>query len=342
MPGDPRDSTTVAQTLADWATGHFGGPVTVHGAPTTIGGGLDSYLHSIALHGAALPAEWHGPLVVRLLPATDRDEQAAREVAVQRWCAQRAFAVPTVVAVFAAGELFHLPTQVMQRVPGLPMLAAITKAPWRAGRLVDLLAATAHRLHGLPTDGWPGPSQPTATVDQRLGLPRRAVESLGLPELSAALARAETVAPLAVGSERVVCHGDFHPLNVMVDGDAATVLDWTDATLGPREADVSRTLLLFHVASIAANGAAERAALRVVGPWLERRYRRAYLAHAELDPVLLQRWEVLHLVHGWAQVEMLRAGAFAEESSAAGSQLPDAVPTFLRARFELAAAAVGA
>ena len=33
----------------------------------------------------------------------------------------------------------------------------------------------------------------------------------------------------------VVCNGDFHPLNVMVDGDRASVIDWTDAGLGPRQ-----------------------------------------------------------------------------------------------------------
>ena len=70
----------------------------------------------------------------------------------------------------------------------------------------------------------------------------------------------------------MICHGDFHPLNVLVDGDDAWLIDWTDAALGPREGDVARTLLLFEVASIAAGSSVERAALSWLGPRLERRF----------------------------------------------------------------------
>jgi aminoglycoside phosphotransferase (APT) family kinase protein len=338
---DARDAHDVARRLAEWASARFGGAVEVAGSPAPISGGLDSYLHAIELSGGVLPAEWRGPLVVRLLPSTDREEQARREAAVQRWCASVGFPVPVVLDVFAPGEVFDLPTQVMRRVPGRTLLAEATKRPWTTPRLIDRLAATADRLHRLPTEGWPGPAEPTASVDQRLSLPRRAVETLDQPDLRRALDRAERAAVDAIGGERVVCHGDFHPLNVLVDGDDLTVLDWTDASLGPREADVSRTLLLFNVAHIGASNRAERAALRAVGPWLERRYRRAYTSRASLDPDRLARWEVLHLVHGWAQVEMLRAGAFDGETSASTDAVPSNVATFLKQRFEQAATAVG-
>ena len=131
-----------------------------------------------------------------------------------------------------------------------------------------------------------------------------------------------------------MCHGDFHPLNVVVDGTSSAVIDWTDAGLGPREADVARTLLLFHVAAMAADGAVERGALRIAGPRLARRYRRAYEAGVGLDPGLLQHWELLHAVHGWAQVEMLRAGGFDGASSSSADAVPDDVARFLQARVE--------
>ena len=114
----------------------------------------------------------------------------------------------------------------------------------------------------------------------------------------------------------MVCHGDFHPLNVMVDGERASVIDWTDAGLGPREADVARTALLFHIAAIAANCAVERAVLKVAGPASSRRYLRTYEAGRPLDADRMRVWEVLHAVHGWAQVEMLHAGGFDGASSA--------------------------
>ena len=41
----------------------------------------------------------------------------------------------------------------------------------------------------------------------------------------------------------VVCHGDFHPLNVIVGPTSATVVDWTAARLGPPAFDVAFTAL---------------------------------------------------------------------------------------------------
>ncbi|MBR5880104.1 MAG: phosphotransferase, partial [Clostridia bacterium] len=43
-----------------------------------------------------------------------------------------------------------------------------------------------------------------------------------------------------------VCHGDFHPSNVIVTEDGtAYILDWSHATQGNASADVARTYLLF-------------------------------------------------------------------------------------------------
>jgi aminoglycoside phosphotransferase (APT) family kinase protein len=137
-----------------------------------------------------------------------------------------------------------------------------------------------------------------------------------------------------MGGPAVVCHGDFHPLNVMVDGERASVIDWTDAGLGPREADVSRTALVFHIAAIVAGNAIERAVLKVAGPRLSRRYLHTYAKGASLDAERMGIWEVLHGVHGWAQVEMLHAGGFEGSSSAEPAKVPASVGTFLRERVQ--------
>jgi len=43
---------------------------------------------------------------------------------------------------------------------------------------------------------------------------------------------------------RKVLHGDFHPDNVFLDGDTATVIDWVDACCGDPAADIARTMWL--------------------------------------------------------------------------------------------------
>lgn len=339
---DPTDPVAVGDALVHWAADRFGGSVALAVAPTVLSGGFDSHLHALSLEGEGLPPEWRGPLVVRVLPTADRQEQAEREAAVQAWATATGYATPTVLAVVEPGGPFGRPTQVMQRLPGTTLLQAVSNRPWQARRLVDRLAALALELHALPTAGWPGPAEPQALVTQRLHLPRVVAERTGDPALAAALARVDALDPAElVGGPRVVCHGDFHPLNVMVEGDRSWVLDWTDAALGPPEGDVARTLLLLGVvAPIAASSAAERAALRLAGPWLARRYQRTYGAGRTLDPQRLRRWEALHALHGWAQVVMLHDGGFAGESSADGAQeaIPLALATTLRARLEAALA----
>ena len=101
---------------------------------------------------------------------------------------------------------------------------------------------------------------------------------------------------------------------------------------------MSRTALLFQVAAVAATGRVERALLGRAGPALSRRYRRTYEREAPLDAGLVARWEALHTLHGWAQVEMLHAGAFESESSSAGNEMrvPASLGQWLREQCESA------
>ena len=239
-----------AARAASWASERFGGPVTVADATRNIAGGFDSFIHAVDLPATRFRLSGAAPLVVRMLPIADRAPQAAGRPRCRAGARDRGYAAPRVLAVLGPDDGFELPTQVMERAPGTTMLDAFSAKPWRARRLVDQLAGLALRLHALPTDGFP-PDAATL-VDHRLSLPRQVVAELDRPDLAAALDRRRSSAPRALDGPPVVCHGDFHPLNVMVDGERASVIDWTDAGLGPREADVARTSLLFHIAAIAA------------------------------------------------------------------------------------------
>lgn len=336
MAVDPRDPEAVGEALVRWASAHHGGPVELVGPPTAVGAGFDSYIHLVTLTGAVLPEAWRAPLVVRLLPSVDRAPQAAREAAVQGWAADQGYPAPRVLAVLQPDAGLGLPAQVMERAPGTTMLDALSARPWRAFALLRQLADLQLALHALPSAGWPSSTDPQVLVDQRLGLTRRAATQLQHEGLLDALERVRPLAAVAASGPQVVCHGDFHPLNVMVDGERGSVIDWTDAGLGPPEADVARTLLLFHVASIAASSTLERVVLRRVGPRLARRYRRAYEARAPLDETRLRAWEALHGLHGWSQVVTLHAGGFEDASSSEQGRIPLEVGEYLRRRFEIA------
>lgn len=46
----------------------------------------------------------------------------------------------------------------------------------------------------------------------------------------------------------MLCHGDFHPDNIIISRDTVMVIDWMDATIGNPVADVARTSIIFKYA----------------------------------------------------------------------------------------------
>jgi len=43
-----------------------------------------------------------------------------------------------------------------------------------------------------------------------------------------------------------LCHGDFHPGNLMVSGQDIIIIDWIDASSGNPLADLARTTIIFQ------------------------------------------------------------------------------------------------
>ena len=189
------------------------------------------------------------------------------------------------------------------------------------------------RLHTLDPSTWP--NQTVTFAQDRLGPVHWWATELHDPGISAALERAMPIALALDTGPAVVCHGDFHPLNVIVNGDTATVIDWTDAGLGDAMGDVARTALLLRVAGVATAEPALRSVLRAAAPALSRMYLRNYRQIAPFDPARFRLWTTIHLLHGWAQVRALHAGAVGSASERA--QIPEGLAPWLKRRYDLAA-----
>ena len=63
----------------------------------------------------------------------------------------------------------------------------------------------------------------------------------------------------------MLCHGDFHPFNVIQSDEGWKVIDWPDASSGDRCADVCRTYLLFSSISPELGEAYVRIYCRITG-----------------------------------------------------------------------------
>ena len=279
--------------------------------PETKSEGFDSAIHLVDLAGESLPPAWRQPLVLRIKSDAARADEAHREQRIHDWLIARGYPAPAMLAVFDPGTLSDRPVQVLARASGPLLLDAVLRRPWSARKALRLLAHLQARLHSLPVDGFPTDGD---LLDRRLRLVQVTVERLDDPALRSGLERIESLAPRLRAGPTAVCHGDFHPLNVLADAVTATVIDWTDAGLGDPNGDVARTALLFDMASIVATKPIERMILGAVGPVLGRVYLRLYARQAPLDLERLALWRPVHLLHGWAQAASVGAGDVSPES----------------------------
>jgi aminoglycoside phosphotransferase (APT) family kinase protein len=321
-----------AAALRSWLETEYGGTVLDAEAPGSNDTGRATLVHLMRFTGSQLPAEWRGPLVARIHQSRREEETSLREASIQRWCSERDYPAPRMVATFRPDELLALPVQVMERVPGITMLDALKKQPWRALGCIDQLARLQLRLHAISTAEWPEGPEPRL-AERRLGRVRRVAEGADDPDLDAALERVDRLLPTLRAGTPVACHGDFHPLNVLVAGDRTSVIDWTDAALGDRHGDVARTMWLirFGIPQTGMSRPQKAALSRFLGS-LADRYVRAYSREHVLDPVRLRRWGAVQFLDAWGHAAAaIRDGQEPDEADLAGV-------LWVRERFESALA----
>jgi len=120
------------------------------------------------------------------------------------------------------------------RVRGPSMFHILIARPWAVRRQAAVLADLHARLHNASVPGLPS---------QRARLERR-IRSAGEHDPALRDAVLAEVARLPNGN--AVCHGDFHPDNVLISDTGPIIIDWLDASAGRPEADVARSLLLIE------------------------------------------------------------------------------------------------
>ncbi|HDS29201.1 MAG TPA: aminoglycoside phosphotransferase family protein, partial [Candidatus Acetothermia bacterium] len=90
-----------------------------------------------------------------------------------------------------------------------------------------------------------------------------------------------------------ICHGDFHPDNVLMTSRGPMIIDWGPATAGHPAADVAWTILLFRYAGVPpGTPRGIRALLAALRRLMLRTYLRTYarcggLSRKEIQPWLL-------------------------------------------------------
>jgi aminoglycoside phosphotransferase (APT) family kinase protein len=95
-----------------------------------------------------------------------------------------------------------------------------------------------------------------------------------------------------------LCHGDFHPGNVIGAPDRPVVIDWVAATRGDPDADIARTAMILRLGEPPPGASAALRGLALVGrQLLITSHLRAYTRHRPVDRTRLAEWQVVLAAH---------------------------------------------
>lgn len=171
------------------------------------------------------------------------------------------------------------PGIVLERIYGTDLLTELGRAPWTVFRAARICGSLHARMHACPVSDEELPAL-KPRLDRQLTSPL-------VPSRLAAAAR-ERLESLPDGDS--LCHGDFHPANVMRGAKGPMVIDWPNAMRGAPEADVARALLLLGAGEPQTYNGLLRLLTKVgrsLFIWL---YVGAYMRSRPLDKKEVRRW----------------------------------------------------
>lgn len=164
-----------------------------------------------------------GHYALRVLPEK-HDRQFRYEQSIMKYVQDQGVPVPRVHQVTKWNQWTVM---CMQWLPGRTMLQYLQVYPEKAFQFGMVFGKMQYNLHQIPptpigTQGWLTPE----TEEERKLF--RQVRAKSGPS--------------------VILHLDYHPLNVMTDGENITgVIDWTNCSIGDKRFDIARTLSILRL-----------------------------------------------------------------------------------------------
>lgn len=179
------------------------------------------------------------------------------------------------------------PGLLLERLAGDDLLGIAERQPWRVwelgrltGRLHAALAAT------------PAPAQLRNLKD---AIRDDLQASAAIPER----ARARVLAVFeALPEGDRLCHGDFHPGNIILTADGPVIIDFPNATRGDASADFARSQVLLEAGAPPPDtGLWGRILVRIGRKLMLWAYRSGYRSAATIDDATVDRWRVIAIAH---------------------------------------------
>lgn len=181
---------------------------------------------------------------------------------------------------------------VYERIEGPTLLHEIASKPWNVARYARLLASLHAQVHKVLA--------PTGLETQREWATGGIPETNRLPKnLQAQVLHLLTMIP--DGDQ--LCHGDFHPGNIIVAHRGPIIVDWMTASKGVACGDVARTSIILEAASTP-----EGTPMRWLLEWVRKVFLSIYLkTYSALQPVeenSLRAWRAIMAANFLADVSL--------------------------------------
>lgn len=242
------NSTDIEDKLLSYLRSELDNPqITFMLPPTPVAGGYDTTIYRFQVKGVS--EELSRPLVLRIFTRDPNLDRAMFESVVQNALASSGYPAPQVFFTCNDADIFGASFMIMELMPGHPMF----KEPENA---IPKMLAKAHlHLHRIDTN-------PIRDAIESAGIERKYISfewrfrwlkeriETGCHEwLFHGLRWVDENLPDE--PERLaVIHGDFHPLNILVDdGEVSGVLDWSGFLLADPAYDIAITRVLGTVAA---------------------------------------------------------------------------------------------
>ena len=201
-----------------------------------------------------------------------------KEIEIGRYVQEARSPVPK---VYERAEINNRVGIVYERIEGPSLLNELTTKPWNVVRYGRLLAKLHVQIHEVQapadletqrewaTGGIPSSEKLTANLKARI---------------------LQLLDTLPDGN--ILCHGDFHPGNIIITPSRPVIIDWMTVSKGVPSGDVARTLTILEAAK-----APEGTPLRWLLEWIRKLFLVTYL-----NTYLQLRPDIKESLAGWQAV----------------------------------------
>jgi Ser/Thr protein kinase RdoA (MazF antagonist) len=189
----------------------------------------------IALGRTAEIYAWKTGQILKLFYDWYKLEDIEYEARVARAVHASGLPVPVVGEIIRVNKRNGL---VYQRVDGDSMWIGLSLSPWKVFHCAKRTAELHAEMHGSIFKGDIPP------------LRKKLIRKIRLAEALPADLRSKVLAALEnMPDGDRLCHGDFHPDNILTTGQGEIIIDWVDASWGNPLADLARTTIILLGAS---------------------------------------------------------------------------------------------